>query len=874
MAAYRADIEIGVKGVQQLQALTKQISTLSTGVDSVNKKLAGASQSLNAYEANLAKAASTLNKVNAGTIAETDAVRQYVQALGQANAARDRQNRLIQQQIALQRKAVPTANAGFGIQGPALPPQSAAKAGAGFKGRVGEALGGGIIGAGFPLLFGQTGGAAVGGAIGGVAGALAGPGGSFAGSILGTVIGEIASKGQAVKTLGEDLGFSAQQADALAAAFKTANTDVEKFTAVVQNIRGVGLDLEDQADAVQLVTALTEKYGGTWEKIGNAITSSLESGKVTQATLNQLTSQGVTIQDALAAKYNVSRDAILQMAKEGDISVQTLLDTLVELGNASTKAAQKVESPFQKAIGTTVKLFQGFWQEVQTIFAGVQGSGTQAATKLINVFNTLLQEVLLPLGRVLARIAALFVNVVSTGVSAAADLITGFRGVATAIGDAVMNIINMIPGLRTIVGLARQLLNRVAGPKSSDWNDMPWPEGVPKPGSAGMVGNITAPAQFIPTDGAGAKGPKPPKDRTAQLLEDLEAMRLISVTQDGIRDALFEGNKQLAIRLDYDQKVADINRDTAKALLGANYESEKAVIRAQQLVRLKDAQLVRDDELRDLARDVAEIIQNTLDDLRGGVNWDDTGLRNIFDMALPDAIKQTQENINSLIDPANQIVGAATAISTAFRDTFNGIVTGAVTAQEGLSNFFRSVGNYFIDMAATIAAEALKLQAISILQSLLQPLLNPFSIGTMSAPSLSGGGALSTQPLFPLGAFAEGGFVTGPTNALIGEGGEPEYVIPASKMRGAMNRYSAGARGSSVIPSDSGDGPSAGGTMTAAPIDVRYTVERINSVDYVTADQFQAGMRQAASQGAERGQQLALRRLQQSPSARRRVGMA
>jgi hypothetical protein len=61
--------------------------------------------------------------------------------------------------------------------------------------------------------------------------------------------------------------------------------------------------------------------------------------------------------------------------------------------------------------------------------------------------------------------------------------------------------------------------------------------------------------------------------------------------------------------------------------------------------------------------------------------------------------------------------------------------------------------------------------------------------------------------------------------------------------------------------------------MTAAPIDVRYTVERINSVDYVTADQFQAGMRQAASQGAERGQQLALRRLQQSPSTRRRVGI-
>ena len=55
-------------------------------------------------------------------------------------------------------------------------------------------------------------------------------------------------------------------------------------------------------------------------------------------------------------------------------------------------------------------------------------------------------------------------------------------------------------------------------------------------------------------------------------------MDLMRITQDGIRDALFEGNKELAIRLEYDQKVYDINRDTEKALLGANYESEKAVI--------------------------------------------------------------------------------------------------------------------------------------------------------------------------------------------------------------------------------------------------------------------------------------------------------
>ena len=123
-------------------------------------------------------------------------------------------------------------------------------------------------------------------------------------------------------------------------------------------------------------------------------------------------------------------------------------------------------------------------------------------------------------------------------------------------------------------------------------------------------------------------------------------------------------------------------------------------------------------------------------------------------------------------------------------------------------------------------------------------------------------------------SYAEGGYVSKPTNALIGEGGEPEYVIPESKMRESMSRYSRGSRGDGVIPSDGGSSASGdGGTAVAAAIDVRYTVERINSVDYVTADQFQSGMQSAAAQGAQRGEQNTLKRLQMSGSTRKRVGL-
>lgn len=57
-------------------------------------------------------------------------------------------------------------------------------------------------------------------------------------------------------------------------------------------------------------------------------------------------------------------------------------------------------------------------------------------------------------------------------------------------------------------------------------------------------------------------------------------------------------------------------------------------------------------------------------------------------------------------------------------------------------------------------------------------------------------------PLIPnieIPRFAQGGVVDRPTVAMVGEGGEREYIIPESKMAAASARYLAGARGGGVI---------------------------------------------------------------------------
>ena len=95
----------------------------------------------------------------------------------------------------------------------------------------------------------------------------------------------------------------------------------------------------------------------------------------------------------------------------------------------------------------------------------------------------------------------------------------------------------------------------------------------------------------------------------------------------------------------------------------------------------------------------------------------------------------------------------------------------------------------------------------------------------------------------------------------------------AARLDGALKRYKP-VPGSAAAAAEGGEaaaGLSSAGGVSA--IDVRYNVERINNVDYVTNQEFQAGLQQAATQGAERGQQLALRRLQQSVTTRRRLGI-
>ena len=124
--AYRAEIQIGVKGAKSLSDLTDQINLLGERVDLIQDNFRPFIQTVKNFQDNLSRATKTLKNVRLGTDDERVAIEQYVQALGEANAVRARQNSLIDQQIAKQTAAnrvVREASTGFSAAryGPQVP---------------------------------------------------------------------------------------------------------------------------------------------------------------------------------------------------------------------------------------------------------------------------------------------------------------------------------------------------------------------------------------------------------------------------------------------------------------------------------------------------------------------------------------------------------------------------------------------------------------------------------------------------------------------------------------------------------------------------------------------------------------------------------
>lgn len=139
---------------------------------------------------------------------------------------------------------------------------------------------------------------------------------------------------------------------------------------------------------------------------------------------------------------------------------------------------------------------------------------------------------------------------------------------------------------------------------------------------------------------------------------------------------------------------------------------------------------------------------------------------------------------DTFVDPVqDMIVGLSSFISNAFSDLGNAIVGPFRNAAQAIRSIFDSIASVVRSTISSLAA------GINGLIS--------------QANSITSRVGIPAIPYLKVPGFAEGGYVTQKTLAMVGEGGEPEYIIPASKMQSAVQNFANGVRGNGVLASSS-----------------------------------------------------------------------
>jgi tape measure domain-containing protein len=394
-------------------------------------------------------------------------------------------------------------------------------------------------------------------------------------------LGDIASKGKGIQDLADDMGLAAEQTKQLAAAFQEAGRDADKFGAAVQTVRGIGFADDEQVEVIKLVSKLTDDYGGKIDKIAAAYGNFVAKGKVGIADINKFTAQGIPILDELEKKYGKNRDQILALAKAGEITAQDLSDALVEIANRSDEVTKRTTSSWERTFENLKKGAGTSASAIAIILGNLVGVSTNVTGSILEVFSSL------------------YLNLVNGAVNAAAGISDSLASVANNIAAFYKANPLVIPSLRDAAVSGLESFKAGAKGTSKQLREL-----TKQPAGVGPIQGPQIPGQ-LPPSGSGAgrskgAGAQPPEDRTAQLKEEFIALVAIGQAEDKIRDLLFQGRDLLAAQAELDKQIADIERDRNKALMGANYESERVVINKIAEARIVKAQFEMEDKQREI----------------------------------------------------------------------------------------------------------------------------------------------------------------------------------------------------------------------------------------------------------------------------------
>ena len=794
--AYRADIEIGVKGQEAIGRLQKQLDGTLYKINELNKtsvfRTGNVTQNIDRYVKQLDLANRAISLAAAGTDQETRAYNNKAKALGNLNAIQARSNYLLEQAIANQRKVQATANAGVGQQGPALPPSA-------LQGFPSSPIGGGMnmpgspaarasqrktfenvaLGAGFPLLFGGGPGAVLGGAAGGLI-----PGSpmlSVVTSALGTQLDNVIKSatefskslrngGDAATYLEQKLGYldptlknqiqnlqkSGQTAEAAklafnklaseigqdgAAAFLQAGKNAEglqsSFTKLTLSIVAAGFAfnkfIEDRKGFKFDLNQLPGPLRPTKVSESEGTTSAYKQKTTELQNQNTLLSQQAQLK-GIDSKLDVNAYALVRRK----IAQQEYTNELLKIAN-QLKSREIGLDQNQLLIRAANLQLSGKLKDIE-LDRGRQitqnnEEAARAAKQAADEQNRVTRAV--------ATTRKETLSTVLEGVNAQYELDTLYKGEYVVLKDRIKNAQNELD-LKTLI--------------------------LDKEEEAALAAATDAREQ-------------------AAILKLFDQKAKLLQVQANIQNVI-NTNRAAELRYAKDsltlQQQGSVKQAASGALLDIT-QAQGALSKAKGGTGFEQAQtelaIQQNLQLDQLAQKLANInllkkqAQDTVGEDAKKLNAqiaNETALYNIENERLNIlfALQQEQLRLNQVTE---QYGGIANAVGTAFSTSFKGIIDGSMTAREALGSFFQSVADAFLDMAAQIIAKWIQMTILNSILSIF-PGAGGGKLSNLSAPSTI------SNPLGDLNGIglpykATGGPVAGGMPYIVGEKG-PELFMP------------------------------------------------------------------------------------------------
>ena len=484
MANYNVDIAVAIKGAEKIKSLRKETQGLNRDVNKFNREInknmgmkkGSVVNNFNNLSKEVTKARTVLNKAAIDTKAFDDAVKNVVKVEEEFNKELKKRDRALKVQRIAQKQGISLKKASILLTKQEteaeakLTAQKARTARAERNRRIGGTISSAAIGGAFPLLFGQTGAAAVGGGLGGLAGGAIGGQFGFALSIVGTAIGSAIDKND---KFNQSLAVLNVRFSDVSGSAQLTSEDIDKVAKRLRITKeeafGV-LGAFAQFGSGSIAKSLTEIFGadaGAFDSIATSNRQAELANKIFEARtkignevatqlLNQnLITDSATIELALAeARAKAENDIAVAQEKQIKFSdrARDLAEELLFRGGGDPSRfgenrANKLQKDFEEGRNKRMKDFKEALEQVREMLGLVNEANNQFGQSGVLAMSAINDKVK-DLQDELKKLASPISLAIGLSDTMANSFESSFKGI--------------IRGTMTVADAFRNMLNRIA----------------------------------------------------------------------------------------------------------------------------------------------------------------------------------------------------------------------------------------------------------------------------------------------------------------------------------------------------------------------------------------------------------------------------